>query len=187
MAIVDFVMFPDKAAYQSNHYLLDDETYSRDLHDFSFTFLELPKFKKSIDALENIVERWTYFFKHAEETKEQDIELVAGIDAAITRAYEELNRFSWTDIELNTYEKEEKRERDERAVLSAKLEDAKKEGKTEGLAEGLAEGLNKGMLEEQKKIAKNLLLEITDLDLIARVTHLSINEIKSLQAEPPNS
>ena len=187
VAIVDFVMFPDKAAYQSNHYLLDDETYSRDLHDFSFTFLELPKFKKSIDALENIVERWTYFFKHAEETKEQDIELVAGIDAAITRAYEELNRFSWTDIELNTYEKEEKRERDERAVLSAKLEDAKKEGKTEGLAEGLAEGLNKGMLEEQKKIAKNLLLEITDLDLIARVTHLSINEIKSLQAEPPNS
>jgi len=31
-------------------------------NDGSFTFLELPKFNKSIDELHTITEKWTYFF-----------------------------------------------------------------------------------------------------------------------------
>ena len=56
IAITDFVMFPDKTEYKSNHVILDKATYSHDLKDFSFTFLELPKFNKTIDELHTITE-----------------------------------------------------------------------------------------------------------------------------------
>ena len=46
LAITNFVMFPDKKGYKSDHVILDKESYAHDLKDFSFTFLELPKFDK---------------------------------------------------------------------------------------------------------------------------------------------
>ncbi|WP_432466033.1 PD-(D/E)XK nuclease family transposase [Candidatus Cardinium hertigii] len=49
IAITDYIVFPEKKDYLSNHVILDSKTYARDLKDFSFTFIELPKFKiKSI-------------------------------------------------------------------------------------------------------------------------------------------
>ena len=62
IAITDFVMFDDKANYFSTHVLLDQETYSHDLKDFSFTFIELPKFTKTLDELGSLREKWAYFF-----------------------------------------------------------------------------------------------------------------------------
>jgi predicted transposase/invertase (TIGR01784 family) len=51
LAITNFVMFPDKADYKSDHVILDKITYSHDLRDFSFTFLELPKFIANDQAM----------------------------------------------------------------------------------------------------------------------------------------
>ncbi len=141
IAITDFVMFKDKEEYYSTHVILDKETHAHHLKDFSFTFLELPKFDKEIDELENLIEKWAYFFKHAEETKEGDLERIVGSDQVIYRAYEALNRFSWTEIELNTYEQEEKRERDAQAIIKQKLIDAEAKGEARGKAEGKAEGV----------------------------------------------
>ena len=43
--------------------MLNKDTYKHDLKDFYFTFIELPKFKKdNIDQLNNMVEKWCYFF-----------------------------------------------------------------------------------------------------------------------------
>lgn len=127
IAITNFVMFKDKEGYYSTHVILDKETYVHHLKDFSFTFLELPKFNKNIDELENLMEKWAYFFKHAEETKEADLERIVGSDQVIYRAYEALNRFSWTEIELNTYEQEEKSERDARAIFNQQVADLKQQ------------------------------------------------------------
>src|SRR5688572_24235027 len=46
LAITNFVMFPKKASFKSDHVILDKETHEHDLKDFSFTFIELPKFEK---------------------------------------------------------------------------------------------------------------------------------------------
>ena len=80
IAIADFVMFEEKESYYSTHYILDENGYSRDLKDFSFTFLELPKFHKTIEELETLLDKWAYFFKHAEETKEQELDKIIGSD-----------------------------------------------------------------------------------------------------------
>src|SRR3990167_2518690 len=164
LAITDFVMFPDKKDYKSDHVILDKITYSHDLKDFSFTFLELPKFNKSIDELSNIIEKWSYFFKHAEETTEADLKKIIGHDPIIERAYEALNRFSFSKDELFLYEAEEKRVRDESAVLEQKLDDAKAKGKAEGKAEGIAE--------EKIKIAKTMLQEGLSVEQVSKITGL---------------
>src|SRR3989338_9119218 len=73
LAISDFEMFPNKAAYKSDHVILDKESHENDLKDFSFTFVELPKFRKDIDHLSNMTEKWCYFFKHAKSTSMEDL------------------------------------------------------------------------------------------------------------------
>ena len=45
IAICDHIIFKDKIYYKSDHIILDKDSYVHDLKDFSFTFIELPKFK----------------------------------------------------------------------------------------------------------------------------------------------
>jgi predicted transposase/invertase (TIGR01784 family) len=146
LAITDFVMFPDKKEYKSDHVTLDKKTHSHNLQDFHCTFLELPKFTKTIEELESVVEKWAYFFKHAEGTKEKEVGKIVGKDPVIERAYEELNRFSWSEIEFNTYEQEEKRERDAQAILKQQRMDLEAQ-KASYIAEGETIGITKGKIE----------------------------------------
>jgi len=112
-----------------------------------------------MDELETIVEKWTYFFKHAEETKEQDLEKIVGSDKVIQRAYEELNRFSWSEIELNTYEQVEKRERDAQAIAEQRALE---------LEQKLLEIKQKSLLEvEAAKLAAKLEVEAGKLEVEA--------------------
>ena len=110
LAISNFVMFPQKSAYKSDHVILDKKSLENDLKDFSFTFLELPKFNKDIDHFSNMTEKWAYFFKHAESTTTDDMEKLIGNDEIIERAYKELDRIGWNDVELLTYDQAEKYE-----------------------------------------------------------------------------
>ena len=173
LAITDFVMFPDKKAYKSNHIILDKETFSHDLKDFSFTFLELPKFTKGINELETIIDKWAYFFKHAEETNEKELPQIVGSDKVIEQAYEALNRFSMTEIELNTYERDVKQEMD---TVAAFL-NARWEGEAKGKAKGKAEG----KAEERIEMAKKLLSSNIDEVIILQCTGLSKEELRELK------
>ena len=59
IAIADCIIFKNKTEYKSDHVILDKNSYEHDLQDFSFTFIELPKFKKDkISELETIIEKW---------------------------------------------------------------------------------------------------------------------------------
>ncbi|MGL5029487.1 MAG: Rpn family recombination-promoting nuclease/putative transposase, partial [Wolbachia pipientis] len=75
IAIADCILFPDKSEYKSKHTIRDEDTNEHDLKDFYFIFIELPKFPKTKeDQLSNIVEKWIYFFKYADETSEEELE-----------------------------------------------------------------------------------------------------------------
>ena len=166
IAITDFIMCPDRPTYYSNHYLLESQYHRRELQDFSFTFLELPKFQKSIHELTNLIDKWAYFFKYAEVTKEEDLEKIIGQDQVMEKAYQELNRFGWSEIEINTYEQEEKRDRDAQAILAQKKAEGIAEGiiqgRVEGRAEGRAEGRTEGMIEAQRKERQSMLKRLQD-------------------------
>lgn len=161
LAISNFNMFPKKKAYKSDHVILDKESHEHDLKDFSFTFLELPKFNKDIDHLSNMIEKWSYFFKHGDDTSQEDLQKLIGQDQIIERAYEELNRFSWNQQELLTYEQAEKYDGAYKASMDQKFDEGKIEGK--------------------KEIATNMLKQGFDIFQIEKITGLSKKEIESLK------
>lgn len=168
LAITNFTMFPNKKASKSDHVILDKYSHENDLKDFSFTFLELTKFNKTKDQLNTILDKWSYFFKHAKDTKEQDLPEIIGSDNIIERAYEELNKFSWSEQELLAYEQVIKREKDYQSILQTALSKQHAKGKTEGILEGTI------------KIAKKLLNKGMSLNNIADITELSINQLKTI-------
>ncbi len=95
IAIADFILFPNKLTYKSDHVTFDKITYEHDLKDFSFTFIELPKFNKTKeDQLSNIVEKWIYFFKYAGGASEEDLQKIIGSDVIIGGAYNVLNQYN---------------------------------------------------------------------------------------------
>ena len=163
IAIANCIIFKDKAEYKSDHVILDKNSYEHDLRDFSFTFIELPKFKKDkISELETIIEKWCYFFKYAANTSEEDLKKLIGSDLVINQAYEALNQFNWTEQELIAYEQELKRIRDNRAAEDYLIE--------------------KGKAERDIEIAKNMLLHNIDMRIISASTGLSIDQINSLKS-----
>ena len=173
LAITNFIMFPDKKEFKSDHVILDKSTNQHDLKDFSFTFLELAKFNKGKQELGSIIDKWSYFFKHAKETKEQDLASVIGGDLIIKRAYEELNQFNWSEEELLSYEEVIKRDLDHKAILSKQCRDARAKGEAEGRAKGEAEG--------KIETAKMMLQEGLDINLISKLTKLPVAEINNLR------
>jgi predicted transposase/invertase (TIGR01784 family) len=133
--------------------------------------------------LESIVEKWVYFFKYADETSEKELEKIIGSDVIIKKAYEELNRFNWSEKEFIAYEQEIKRIHDEKAVLAQKLDDARDEGIKIGKEKGRKEGREEGREEGKIEVAKTMLANNVDVDVdtIAKCTNLSISEIEELR------
>ncbi len=174
LAITDYVVFPKKEYYKSDHVILDNKSYENDLKDFSFTFIELPKFVKTIDQLKTIEDQWYYFFKHADES--ENIKEILARHPEIKEAYEVLDRFSWTENELQWYEKIIMNTADAQGMLDA----AQSEGRKKGLEEGERKGLEKGEKKKALEFARKLLKRNRPIEEIAEYTGLSVEEIQNL-------
>jgi predicted transposase/invertase (TIGR01784 family) len=178
IAISDYNIFPQKSEYLSHHVILDKITYEHDLKDFSFSFIELPKFQiDKIENLKTIIEKWCYFFKYAAKTSEADLKLIIGSDLVIEHAYEALNQFNWNETELIAYEQEIKRIMDNRAADDY-IRDKRQEIEARGKAEGKAEGETKKAIE----IAKKMLIKGKDIAEIIEFTDLSKEQIEKLKS-----
>ena len=167
IAIADCIIFPNKPHYKSDHVILDKVTYEHDLKDFSFTFIELPKFKKSKEYLYSIEEKWCYFFKHAHETTEAELQRVIGKDTIIHRAYTALDQFYWTENELAAYEELKKIHMDNKAVMAQQIYEAE----------------TRGAEKKELQIARRLLQGGCGIDMIIQATDLSKEQIEGLQSK----
>lgn len=164
LAIADYLVFPDKPHYKSDHVILDKNSYEHNLRDFSFTFIELPKFKKKISELETYEERWCYFFKHAAES-ENIKELIASSGEIIKKACEELYSYNWTEAELQAYERMEKIDLDNAAREEYLLE----------------KGMEKGIEKSLRFVVSNMLAAGQAVPFISQATGLSEEEILKLK------
>lgn len=161
LAIADHVLFEDKPHYRSDHLILDTKSHTNDLKDFSFTFIELPKFTKTEAELKTIEDRWIYFLKHADKDTEIPV-LFAG--TPIETAYKTLDRYEWSETDILAYED---------AALAIvddenRLETAHKKG------------VEDGVRQRNREIARKLLAQGTHSEAIAEITGLSLEEMKSL-------
>ncbi|MGL5626577.1 MAG: Rpn family recombination-promoting nuclease/putative transposase [Candidatus Rhabdochlamydia sp.] len=171
IAIADYIIFsePEDVHYKSEHAILNQKTKKQSLKDLCFVFIELPKFHKTKEELSSIEEKWCYFFKHAHEITREDLEKVIGKDHIINKAYTTLNKYYWTKKELMSYDKVKRARMDHQAILQYKFD--------EGEAKGLKKGIEKGKIE----VAKRLLQDRFEIDMIIRSTGLSKEQVEELK------
>jgi predicted transposase/invertase (TIGR01784 family) len=107
--------------YISCHKVMDVETNEQIIQDVEFNFIELPKFTKEVEELLTPIDQWTYFIKNAENLKviPESVQ-----DEGLKEAYLGADRHSWTQAELDDYERASIKEQDE--IGRVKLAEKKK-------------------------------------------------------------
>ncbi|CAL7964390.1 transposase [Gammaproteobacteria bacterium] len=168
LAILDGKLFPDKKEYLSHHVILDKNSYEHDLKDFSFSFLELGKFKKKYNELTTILEKWTYFLKNASETSNEELPLIVGSDIIIEKAFEVLDEYNYSKEEMLYYDQLERNE----DVYKTLLSDSEAKGEAKGLQQGKTEG--------KIEVAKAMKGMGVANDIIQKATGLNADEITKI-------
>ncbi len=168
LSIVDFIMFEESESVVNKFKLIEKEQFINYSDDIELIFVELPKFKKEIDALENIKEQWIYFVQNA-----GSLEYIPNnLDETIKQALQNAN-----EANLNKDELEAQHKRKE-FISIQKLAVLKAD--EEGFEKGMEKGLEQGKLEEKIQIAKNL-LDILDDETISFKTGLSVEAVENLR------
>ena len=172
VAILDFVFDEDKKDLDKYKYfvkLSDIETHQVFYDKLTFVYLEMPKFKKSLEEIETHFEKWLYVLRHLSELDKMPAKLTERI---FKKVFEVAEIAKFNREQLLQYEDSLKYYWDLKNSLDTKF----KEGKTEGRIEGKIEG----QMEEKIKIAKNLLSMGAKFDFITAATGLTEQEIEKL-------
>ena len=169
IGVLDFKCF-DGDDYLTRHLILNQSTQKQELKDLEFNFLELPKFNKTEEQLEGIVEKWVYFIKNAGSLSviPKSAESIAGLN----EAYKQAAIFSWSKEELNVYEYRRMEETSERY----KMQDEHQKG----FEKGIEKGIEKGRVEERLENARKMKLHGVATEIIVQVTGVSREEIEAL-------
>ena len=145
--------------------LMDTKTKEVFYDKLSYIYLEMPKFTKTEDELENLFEKWLFAIRHLPDLLERPKKL---FEKVFERFFEQAEIAKFNRQERQEYEDSLKAYRDWYSVM----ETAKKKSRAEGLAEGRAEGV--------RSTALKMKVEGFDNEMIARITGLSVKEIENL-------
>ncbi len=159
LSVLNHSIFPSQINYLSFHENIEKETKQSYLNDMSYAFIELPKFNKKEKELETVEDYWIYTMKEATHLKE------APKDAPeeVKRAYEILEKHTWTPQECLDYEKSKIALMDDLdAIMTAKEE-------------------------EREEIALRMIKKKMDIEAIIELTELTRGKIKQLIKEEGKS
>ena len=129
-----------------------------------FIYLELPKFKKTIDQLENHFDKWLFLLKHLYELNDRP-EILQ--ESVFRRLFEVAEIAQFSHAEQEGYENSLKYYRDLKNVVDTSREEGREEGREE----------------REREMVLSLLQENVSIDLISRTTGLSIVTIQQIQTE----
>jgi predicted transposase/invertase (TIGR01784 family) len=87
--------------YFSHHITVDAQTGEHLLKDVQYFFIELLKFDKKADDLENMIDKWTFFIKNAPRIDMLPSNIQ---DPGLRTAYQEADKIKWTRKELKAYD-----------------------------------------------------------------------------------
>ena len=136
----------------SHHAVCDVEDGKRIIKDMDFYFIELPKFNQPLASLVEVIDKWTYFIKHAEELT--FIPDYANDDEGLKEAFVEADKHNWSKEELEAYDYVLMREQDDRGRIT----------------------------KVQKDIAKNFLNLGVSIEDTAKGTGLTLEQVRKLQS-----
>ena len=174
IAIMDFSFTNSAHKHVKTEIVLYDQENKTVFSDkLKFIYLEMKKFDKSIDELENYFEKWLYLLKNLAFLEEIPAKLR---EKAFQKVFQIAEIAKYKPQERQNYENSLKYYRDMENSLDLKYAKGLKEGKEEGLKEGKEEGLKEGQL----NIARNMKTLGLDWQVIQETTNLSKEEIEKL-------
>ena len=162
ISILDFELFKDTPEFYSCFHIREDTRHAIYTDKMEFHVLELPKLPKELREDSNDIELWGKFIS-AERKEEFDV--LAEKNTYIDSAYQYLQLISQDKQKRMEYEAREKAVRDY----------------NQGLLEAREAGKIEGREETTICIAKNLLSSGFSVDMIAKTTGLSVEQIKTLK------
>ena len=175
--LLDFNLdFGDEGKPHRCFKLIDTENHNISLDYIQMHLIEVQRF---IDILENsTIEElkknklltWMKFFT-SNNLKDIEKELKEA-NPIMTKAIEEYKRFTSDDKLMRAYAARDAFLVGQKMMLSRERE--------EGIKEGIEKGIEKGKLAEQISIAKSMKKENIDIEVIKRVTGLTIEELEKL-------
>jgi len=165
LTITDFVMFDDIEQNISRFILKEKKCFvDYSIQDLELVFVELPKFKRSLDELETLSDRWIYFLQHA-----PDLETVPATMAEIpeiSQAFAIANKAGLNREELDEQHRQSFFIHDQRGVAVKATE----------------EGVKQGVRQQQLETARRSLSLLDNLT-ISQITGLPIEDIQILRNE----
>jgi len=157
ISILDFILFPEWDDFYSCFHIRED-THSFIYTDkMEFHVIELPKLPEQLKEDSSDIELWAKFIN---SERREDFDMLASKNTYIESAYKQLQIISQDKQKRLEYEAREKAVRDYNQLIW----EAEQRGEQHAL----------------EITAKNMLADNFDLNTIAKITGLSIPEIKSL-------
>ena len=161
--------------------LMDTKTKEVFYDKLSYIYLEMPKFTKSEDELENLFDKWLFAIRHLPYLLERPKILS---EEVFKRFFELAEIAKFNRKERKEYEESLKVYRDWYSITETAKNKSRAEGLAEGRAEGLAvgkaEGKAEGRAEEKIENARNFKALGVPSEIIMKATGLSIEEIENL-------
>ena len=170
--------------FHSVYRLKDCETNEELTDVMELHFIELKKIKdvQHAEEVKTKLEAWLYFINQPDSELVQELEK---IEVDIKEAKAELIRLSGDRKERERYEKRRESRLNEISALSYAeekgIQKGIEQGVKQGLEQGVKQGLEQGAKQEKIEIAKNLIQNGLDNELISKSTGLSVEEVEKLR------
>jgi len=188
IAILDFITFTEETAKGEvieRVCLYREKAGKRYSDKLNLVFIELPKFNKTVNELENNTETWLYLLKNTFELNGCPPEITGKV---FKRFLEMAEIKHLTPIEMETYAKSLKRNPYLRDMancerMEGRMEghmEGRMEGRMEGHMEGRMEGEKKGRMEERMQFAIKLLQRNTPVEDVISLTSLTEEQVQKL-------
>ncbi len=168
LTIGDLNIFPGSSTVMSSYRLREKGPLTTYPDDVELTFVELPKFTKTLEELETLSDKWLYFLRWAHQLK--TIPSSMRSEPMIAKAFTRARLSQLTRRGEAIYERQSMVLHDYRnSILYA-------------YKKGEERGRQKAQWHKTKVEIAHRLLDVLDVDAIAQVTGLSLEEVESLQS-----
>jgi predicted transposase/invertase (TIGR01784 family) len=182
VAILDFIYDENKEKQKMfRDVSLKDQDGDLFYDKLHLKFLQMPLFNKQKHELENRSDKWLYFLKNLDSFDHIPTILKEPI---FEKAFNTLEEANLTKEQLEQYQKSLLTYWELKGVVDTAHDDGEKIGFEKGIIKGEQIGLEKGKaegkFEEKLEVAHKLKQEGFPIEMIEKITGLSVKEIKQL-------
>ena len=181
--ILNFTSIPEVKKYHNVFHITEKETGLLYFKDLELHTIELKKFSNDLDEeladivlkVKNVLDMWLAFLTRNDLLIADDLPKELN-DPNLKKAISVLSVMNFTAEEREAYEDHLKWLR----IEANTIKNYEQRGEVRGRAEGRAEGKAEGEKEKAIVIAKKMLAEGFDINIITKITDLTAEEIKAL-------